>query len=78
MQFAVDALNDHVSNQHMICNTLIYVGGDEAFGKVYFHEYQKVKSAAGFEDLIVAGRYLDRYERRDGGWKMAYRLEPVD
>ena len=23
----------------------------------------------GFDDLIVAGRYLDRYERRDGVWK---------
>lgn len=37
-----------------------------------------VKSDTGFDDLIVAGRYLDRYERRDGVWKMTYRSERVD
>ena len=76
--FAISALRDHVSNQHMIGNTLIEVEGDEAFGEVYFHAYHKVKSDTGFDDLIVAGRYLDRYERRDGVWKMAYRSERVD
>ena len=78
IEFAVGALKDHTSNQHMIGNTLIDVEGDEAFGEVYFHAYHKVKSEAGFDDLIVAGRYLDRYERRDGVWKMAYRSERVD
>ena len=76
--FAISALRDHASNQHMIGNTLIEVEGDEAFGEVYFHAYHKVKSDTGFDDLIVAGRYLDRYERRDGVWKMAYRSERVD
>ena len=78
IEFAVGALKDHASNQHMIGNTLIDVEGDEAFGEVYFHAYHKVKSDTGFDDLIVAGRYLDRYERRDGVWKMAYRSERVD
>ena len=32
----------------------------------------------GLEDLIIAGRYLDRYERRDDVWKIAYRSEVVD
>jgi hypothetical protein len=78
IEFALGALKDHDSNQHMIGNTLIEVEGDEAFGEVYFHAYHKVKSDTGFDDLIVAGRYLDRYERRDGVWKMAYRSERVD
>ena len=76
--FAISALRDHESNHHMIGNTLIDLEGDEAFGEVYFHAYHKVKSDNGFDDLIVAGRYLDRYERRDGVWKMAYRSERVD
>ena len=78
IDFAISALCDHESNQHMIGNTLIEVEGDEAFGEVYFHAYHKVKSESGFDDLIVAGRYLDRYESRDGVWKMAYRSERVD
>ena len=76
--FAITALREHESNQHMIGNTLLEVAGDEAFGEVYFHAYHKVKSETGFDDLIVAGRYLDRYERRDGVWKMSYRSERVD
>ena len=78
IEFAVTALTDHISNQHMIGNTLIEVEGDEAFGEVYFQAYHKVTAENGFEDLIVAGRYLDRYERRGGVWKMAYRSERVD
>lgn len=78
IDFALDALSGHESNQHMIGNTFFEVEGDEAFGEVYFHAYHKVKSGTGFDDLIVAGRYLDRYECRGGEWKMAYRSERVD
>ena len=28
--------------------------------------------------MFVAGRYVDRYERRDGAWKFAFRSELVD
>lgn len=76
--FAVTALSDHAANQHMIGNVLIDVEGDEAFGEVYFNAYHKVTGESGFEDVIIAGRYLDRYEKRDGTWKFAYRSELVD
>lgn len=76
--FCMQALKDHVANHHMIGNVLIEVNGDEAFGEVYFNAYHKVKEEAGFEDVIIAGRYLDRYERREGVWKFAYRSEVVD
>jgi hypothetical protein len=49
-----------------------------AFGEVYFHAYHKVPVQDGFEDVIIAGRYLDRYEKRDGMWKIVYRSEVVD
>ena len=78
VDFAMSALRDHEANQHMIGNTLIEVEGDEAFGEVYFNAYHKVKTDTGFEDVIIAGRYLDRYEKREGQWKMAYRSERVD
>jgi len=78
IDYAINALREHEANQHMIGNVLIDVEGDEAFGEVYFNAYHKVKADAGFEDIIIAGRYLDRYEKRDGRWKMAYRSERVD
>ena len=76
--FALGALKDHTANQHMVGNILLEIEGDEAFGEVYFNAYHKVKTGNGFEDIIIAGRYLDRYELSDGGWKFAYRSEVVD
>jgi len=78
--FSMAALGSHVVNHHMVGNVLIEVEGEEAFGEVYFHAYHKYEapSGDGFEDLIVAGRYIDRYERRDGVWKIVYRSERND
>ncbi|NND69621.1 MAG: nuclear transport factor 2 family protein [Halioglobus sp.] len=76
--FCMQALADHSANHHMIGNVLIDVDGNEAFGEVYFNAYHKVQGENGCEDVIIAGRYLDRYERRNGVWKFAYRSEVVD
>jgi SnoaL-like domain len=76
--FAVTALQGHTANHHMIGNVLIDVEGDEAFGEVYFNAYHKIMGEDGFEDVIIAGRYLDRYEKRAGVWKFTYRSERVD
>jgi hypothetical protein len=76
--FAMDALHDNESNQHMIGNVLIEIEGDEAFGEVYFNAYHKLKTEDGELDVFIAGRYLDRYEKRHGVWKFAYRSERVD
>ena len=76
--FCMQALKEHVANQHMIGNVLIELDGDQAYGEVYFQAYHKVPADTGFEDMIIAGRYRDRYECRDGVWKFAYRSEIVD
>mgnify|MGYP001815772496 CR=1 FL=1 len=78
IDFCMSALKGHVANQHLIGNVLIEIEGSEAFGEVYFQAYHKLAGETGFEDLIIAGRYLDRYERRDDVWKFAYRSEVVD
>ncbi|MCB1706049.1 MAG: nuclear transport factor 2 family protein [Halioglobus sp.] len=78
VDYCMQALASHQANHHFVGNILIDVAGDEAFGEVYFNAYHKVAGEGGFEDIIIAGRYLDRYERRDGEWKFAYRSERVD
>ena len=78
IDYAIGALTEHASNQHMIGNVLIELDGDEAYGEVYFQAYHKVTGESGYEDVIIAGRYLDRYEKRNGQWKFAYRSERVD
>lgn len=76
--YAITALTTHAANQHMVGNCLFDVDGDEAFGEVYFQAYHKIMGKDGYEDVIIAGRYLDRYEKREGVWKFAYRSERVD
>ncbi len=78
IDYALDALAGHSANQHFVGNILIDLDGDQAFGEVYFNAYHKVPSEAGFDDIVIAGRYLDRYERRNNEWRFTYRSEVVD
>jgi ketosteroid isomerase-like protein len=56
--------------QHAISNLLFELDGDQAYGEVY------VESRAVAPDGTVQrglARYVDRYERRDGDWRVAHR-----
>lgn len=76
--FAQGVLTPHGSNQHLIGQVRIDLEGDVGFGEVYFLAYHRVVEEGEDKDLIIAGRYVDRYERRDGVWKIAFRSELVD
>lgn len=78
--FCMGLLAEHTRNHHMLGQHLIdFESADEAFGEVYYQAYHRVHDEAGSpRDLFIAGRYVDRYERRGGVWKMAYRSELVD
>lgn len=62
---------------HRIFNTLFVVEGDRAEGEIYAEAYHRTGGPEGHE-MTVGGRYLDRYERRDGCWKFIYRTSTVD
>ena len=78
--FCMAALKDHARNHHLLGQHLIdFAGPDEAYGEVYYQAWHRVSDEAGApRDLFIAGRYVDRYERRAGVWKIAYRSELVD
>ncbi|MCL9981662.1 MAG: nuclear transport factor 2 family protein [Erythrobacter sp.] len=78
--FCMAALTGHDRNHHMLGQHLIdFTSADEAFGEVYYQAYHRITDEAGAKrDLMIAGRYVDRYERRGGVWKIAYRSELVD
>lgn len=77
--FAQDALRPHCANHHMIGQVSIDFDGETAFGEVYFQAFHRIVDEAGDQqDFWVAGRYVDRYERRAGIWKIAHRSELVD
>ena len=79
VDYCMNALRTHDSNHHFIGQVNIDLQGDEAFGEVYYQAFHWVKNEAGEDrDLFISGRYVDRYERRGGVWKIAYRSELVD
>ena len=64
---------DFSATMHTLGNILIELDGDAAHVESYFHAYHRVPRPAGDRDLLVGGRYLDRFERRAGVWKISAR-----
>jgi hypothetical protein len=78
VHYAQTALKDHLTNHHMIGQAKIEVEDDIAFGEIYFQAHHRIVEAGVERDLFIAGRYIDRYEKRCGSWKIAHRSERVD
>ena len=68
--FLVAAPRDRPLTQHALSNVTLEVRGDVAFGESYVQLRTTDQSG---EPMFGFGRYIDRFERRDGAWKIAYR-----
>jgi len=68
-----------VTGQHQITNIIIELDGEAARVESYFQAFHPSVLEGGGEGLAFAvGRYLDRFERRDGAWKIADRRVVFD
>ncbi len=73
---------------HQTGNILYRFDGDTAETETYFTAWHRVRADApadaafpgnGVErDLVVAGRYIDRFTCRDGDWRIAHRTGVTD
>jgi len=84
--FAMQVITGLDRTHHMLGNVVIELEADRAFSEAYFIAYHRIgKDRPPFgpfithrpgvdEDIIISGRYLDRWERRDGVWKIARRI----
>ena len=66
------------ATHHQLGPVSIELAGDTAFAETYFtahHRFGAAPPAGGqpHEDRFMGGRYVDRFERRDGVWKIAER-----
>jgi hypothetical protein len=59
--------------QHFIGNMLIEVEGDSASSETYFVALHRFEHEGTDYDFIIAGRYVDQWERRGGPFKIARR-----
>jgi hypothetical protein len=77
-QYAADLLTRVEAHrgacQHHITNVMIQLDGDKAAVESYFLAISPAANGL----VPVGGRYLDRFERRNAEWRIAYRQMVID
>lgn len=77
--FAQGALRDwYEASHHLLGQITIEVDGKRATGEVYFIAWHREGSGADAMDVFMSGRYIDEYQDRGDGWKIACRREIMD
>jgi hypothetical protein len=84
--YVVQALNAHaLSTTHLIANVSIELDGDVAHVESYTLARHRVRREGKLVLETFAGRYVDRFEKRGGEWRIQHRqvvhdwskIEPV-
>lgn len=63
---------------HNVTTVNLALDGDYAEGEVYIIAFHQIETEDGLADLLVGGRYFDKYEKREGEWKFAHRAIVAD
>lgn len=63
---------------HHIANVIIRIDGEQANVESYFWAVHQETRDGELQDVHAAGRYLDKFERRDGEWRVAHRQVLID
>jgi ketosteroid isomerase-like protein len=66
------------SMQHNITTVNFAIDGDVAEGEIYTIATHTLAGRDGDVDVVVGGRYLDKYEKRDDAWKFIERTIVTD
>ncbi|WP_298465616.1 nuclear transport factor 2 family protein [uncultured Erythrobacter sp.] len=78
IEWVMPVLDTMKRTQHVIGQSIIELDGDRASGESYFVAHHTIATPDGDVLMIAAGRYLDRFERRDGVWKISHRHAVYD
>lgn len=63
---------------HNITTVSLKLNGHHAEGEVYLLAMHQVKGEGGLYDVLIGGRYFDRYEKRAEVWKFSHRAIVAD
>ncbi|HET6731930.1 nuclear transport factor 2 family protein [Mycobacterium sp.] len=66
------------SMQHHITTVNFAISGDKAEGEIYTIATHTFSAGDRDVDVVVGGRYLDKYEKRDSTWKFIERTIVTD
>jgi len=69
------AFTEDMPTHHLLGNVLIEMeDGNNAYSETYYQAYHNTPTQSGpREDLILGGRYLDHFRKRDGEWRILQR-----
>ena len=67
-----------IGHVHSLSNVTVEIDGAGAATESYVHVVLRVPAGDGQVDIVGRGRYLDRFERRDGTWAIAHRTYVSD
>jgi len=81
-EYAMDVLKAFRTTMHFLTNVSIeFVVAHQAEVQCYFYAYHEhLPGADGTPPMVtvVGGRYLDRFEERDGEWRILKRVVTMD
>lgn len=64
---------------HNVTTVNLALDGDRAEGEIYILAFHQAKKPDGaLYDVLIGGRYFDRYEKRAGVWKFSHRAIVAD
>lgn len=66
------------ATSHNIDNILIRLNGDQADVESYYQGYHSLRHGETVSGSLQAGRYLDRFEKRNDEWRITRRKVVVD
>jgi len=80
IKMGIEMVAPVTSMTHMIANPLIILKKDKAISECHFlaHHRRPKASGGGEEDMFLKGRYIDKFEKRDGVWRIAHRTAVHD
>jgi hypothetical protein len=76
--FAAKFLKTLGPHQHLVGQHIIELDGDVAYGEGWGFAFHRVDAAGRSVDSLGGARILDRYERRNGVWKIAHRRTVIE
>jgi hypothetical protein len=63
---------------HSLANVLVEFDRPSAFVESHVTAHHRLESGGVMTDLVIGGRYLDRFEQRGGEWRIALRQAVYD
>lgn len=79
--YVVPRLNAaYTATHHTILNSAVELDRDVAHTETYMHAYHVSKPVPDERQTVFlfAGRHVDRFEKRDGQWRVAHRVVVYD